>query len=129
MKLCPKCNLNWIEDDEDCCLVCRRNVTIRGGVGGRKPINEYFIIINQRAFYRQRNGFQAYNSKGENVGIICMCFDKRTPAFECCELCFYEKYHNRYGEWNRIQSNGGRIKWSRLCELLENKDKIKIFVD
>lgn len=34
MKICPKCELNWIEDDEEFCLVCTHKKVER-------PVREY----------------------------------------------------------------------------------------
>ena len=136
MKLCPKCNLNWIEEEKDFCSICnnQKTITVNNGIGGgRKSLTAYFqeefTFTNQRVSYRGKEGFQAYNMQGENVGIVFMCDDKRTPAYEHCELCIYEDYHTRYGEWHRITSHGGRIKWSKLCEILQQKTNHKIFID
>ena len=136
MKLCPKCNLNWIDDKQAICPVCDDQKTVQRnhGIGGGAKIStanfqEEFTFTNQRAFYRGKEGFQAYNMKGENVGLVFMCDDKRTPAYEHCELCMYPAYYNQYGEWHRITSHGGRIKWSKLCEILKQKTKHKVFID
>ena len=136
MKICPKCNLNWIEEEKEFCAICdnqkRIIVNFPTGGGGKNPtayFQEEFTFINQTAFYRGKVGFQAYNSKGENVGLVFMCEDKRTPAYEHCELCMYPAYYNQYGEWHRIISHGGRIKWCKLCEILKQKTKYKVFID
>ena len=137
-KLCPVCQTNWIDEQQEKCAVCSGmsqslvSHNSSGGGGGKHPgvyFHEEFTFTKERAFYRGKFGFQAYNSKGENVGLVFECDVKKTPAYEHCELCIYEKYHNRYGEWHRIQSHGGRIKWSRLCELLKQKSEYRIFID
>ena len=136
MKLCLKCNLNWIEDENEFCAICDNQKQLVGnngiGGGGKNPtahFQEEFTFTMQKAFYRGKIGFQAYNTKGENVGLVFMCDDKRTPAYEHCELCMYPAYYNQYGEWHRITSHGGRIKWSKLCEILKQKTKHKVFID
>ena len=137
MKLCPKCGLNWIEDKEVLCSVCDQyteSITHRGdNVGGRKHpavyFKEMFTIKSQMEYYRGKQGFQAYNSKGEKVGIIFMSDDLRTPAYGHCELCIYPAYQNQYGEWHRILSHGGRFKWDKLCELLSQRDEYKMYID
>lgn len=136
MKLCPICELNLIEDEKDSCSVCEKAKTSpqnggssRGGKTLSAYFQEEFTFKNQKGFYRGKLGFQAYNSKGYNVGIVFMCDDPRTPAFEHCELCIYAKYHTQYGEWHRIQSNGGRIKWTKLCEILKQNSKCTVFID
>ena len=86
MKLCPKCNLNWIEDEKEFCTICDNQKQLVGnnsiGGGGKNPtahFQEEFTFTMQKAFYRGKIGFQAYNSKGENVGLVFMCDDKRIP--------------------------------------------------
>jgi len=136
MKLCLKCNLNWIEDEKEFCTICDNQKLLGGnngiGGGGKNQtayFQEEFTFTSQKARYRGKSGFQAYNSKGENVGLVFMCDDKRTPAYEHCELCMYPAYYNQYGEWHRITSHGGRIKWCKLCEILKQKEKHKVFID
>ena len=59
-----------------------------------------------------------------------MCTDdERTPAFNHCELCFFEDYQSKYGEWHRFTSNGERIKWSFLCDVLKKEGKYSCLVD
>ena len=136
MKLCPKCNLNWIEDYKEFCTICANSessISNNGiGGGGKHPaayFQEEFTFTNEKIFYRGKVGFKAYNSKGQNVGLVFMCDDKRTPAYEHCELCMYPAYYNQYGEWHRITSHSGRIKWSKLCEILKQNTKYKVFID
>ena len=134
MKLCPKCNLNWIEDNENYCSLCDETTLEKKGGGGNGKarttyFQEEFTFTSQKAVYRGKSGFQAYNSKQENVGLVFMCDDKRTPACEHCELCMYPAYYNRYGEWHRITSHGGRIKWDKLCKILKKNLKYTVFID
>lgn len=91
--------------------------------------HEEFTFTNERTHYRKKNGFRAYNSKGENVGLVFSCDDKRLSAYEHCELCIYSAYHERYGEWHIIKSYGERIKWDKLCEILKTKENYKLFID
>ena len=91
--------------------------------------DEEFVITSERKDYRRKSGFKAYNSKNEQIGIVFMCDDPRTPAFEYCELCVYKEYVNRYGEWHRIKSYGTRIKWNRLCEILSKQQSFRLFID
>lgn len=102
---------------------------IKGAKNPSVYFQEEFIFTNELGYNRGKNGFQAYNSKGENVGIVFMSGDKRTPAYGHCELCMYKPYYNRYGEWHRIQSRGGRIKWDKLCDILKEKETHKVFID
>lgn len=137
MNLCPKCMLNWIDDTQKLCFICDNqqvtNTTKGGGAGGTKHpaayFQEWFTFTNVRGYHRGKKGFQAFNSKGENVGIVFMTDVIKTPAYEHCELCMYPAYYNQYGEWHRIQSHGGRIKWSELCEILKHTATHKVFID
>ena len=92
-------------------------------------IQEDFTFINELAFYRGKVGFQVYNSKGENIGLVFMCEDARSSAYKHCELCMYEKYQKRYGSWYRIQSHGKRIRWTTIVAILQNVDKYHIYID
>jgi len=87
------------------------------------------LIRSERGSYRGKIGFQAYNYKGQNIGLIFMTDDPRTPAYENIELCVYAQYKSQYGEWKRIKSRGGRIKWSYFCQLMERNEEYIIEVD
>ena len=95
----------------------------------RKYFNETFKITNEKACVKGKCGFKAYNSQGEYVAIVFMTDDKRRVAYGNCEFCFYPKYKQKYGEWHRIISHGGRIKYSTLCEILKKQSSYCIFVD
>ncbi|MBR1975033.1 MAG: hypothetical protein IKA20_04210 [Clostridia bacterium] len=138
MKLCPICQLNWIENDQNSCIICDKTNTNNkhngsiGGGGIKHPtayFQEYFTFTNEKGYHRGKNGFQAFNSKGENIGIVFMTDVHKTPAYGHCELCMYPAYYNQYGEWHRITSHGGRIKWSKLCEILKSRTEYKVFID
>ena len=136
MKLCPICQLNWIEDTNTHCEVCEnKNFAPKnnGGPGGIKHpsayFQEFFTFKNESGYHRGKRGFQAFNSNGENIGVVFMTDVHKTPAYGHCELCMYPAYYNRYGEWHRITSHGGRIKWSKLCEILKEKAEYKVFID
>lgn len=134
--LCPKCNLNLIDDNANCCDDCNQTTTAQtprnGGVDGAKhphQFNEVFTFTNELAELRGKIGYLAYNANGENVGVVFEDDNQHTTAFGYCTLCLYPAYHNRYGEWHRIRSHGGKIKWSKLCEILSCKDKCTYFID
>lgn len=133
---CPICGINWMKETEGCCKICaqkpQNNGNMGGGGGGKHPtafFNEYFTFTNEVARLEGESGYKAYNSKGENVGIVFETTGAHTFADGHCELRMYPKYYNRYGKYHRIKSNGGRIKWSKLCEILSNKGKYTIFID
>ena len=90
---------------------------------------EEFTFINTHKSYNRKNGFPAINSNGDEIGIVFMGDDSRTPSYMCCELCIYDDFYNKYGKWHRITSHGNRIKWNDLCATLETNKSIKIFID
>ena len=133
---CPRCELNYIKEEEKFCSSCLSEInnkkrtrvqTINGK--GYKLFQEYFTFKNIMKSYRGKTGFVALNSENEEIGIVFMCDDKRTPSFENCELCIYSKFQNRYGEWHRIKSNGERIRWEHLEEILKSQGLYKVYVD
>ena len=94
-----------------------------------KFYNEEFTFTNESTSYRGKNGYKAYNSNGENVGIVFMTDDKRRTSYGYCELCFYPNYQNRYGEWHKFTSHGYRLKWENLCTCLQNQSVYKCYID
>lgn len=58
-----------------------------------------------------------------------MTSDKRTPAYGNCELTFYKAYQNRYGQYHRIKSNGGYIKWETLCSYFKSHKRYNCHID
>lgn len=108
-----------------------KNVSVQQKNNTKRKLqyNEYFVIKNERKSYRNKTGFKAYNNSNEEIGIVFMCDDERTPAFQHCELCVYQEYVNKYGEWHRIKSHGARIKWQSLCEILNKQKSYKLFID
>ena len=132
MKKCPKCEMNWIEDNEELCSVCLQEM---------KPVkaqihetsfayfHETFTFKSESCRYDGKYGFEAYNSKGEHVGIVFMTDDKRIKAYGYCELHFFPQYRERYGEWHRIKSHGNRIAWDFLCNQLKFKNEYTCYID
>lgn len=118
MKKCPECDLNYIKDSEVICSICAEQINGRNSIQNHKARS-----------YRGAKGFKAYNSKGQNVGIVYMTNDKRVSAYGYCELCFYEEYHNRYGEWHRFTSHGQKIKWEYMVQQLNQNTIYKCYID
>jgi hypothetical protein len=135
MKCCPICNLNLIEAEKDCCDICVNDMLLVNhktinSKGKKNPLfQEEFTFTNERKSYKGKTGYKAFNSKGDNIGIVYATDDERTPAFGHCELCIYPEHHNQYGEWHRIKSYGERIKWTTLCTFLEHNREYKVFID
>lgn len=134
-KICPKCGTNFIEDNADMCSMCSKsNRSLRGQSQNHTPrknvsFGETFSFTSEPGFYRGHYGYMAYNSKDEPVGIVFATDDKRSPAYGCCELCIFSYFWNRYGEWHRIQTNGCRIEWKKLCEILTDNNVYKCYID
>lgn len=134
MKKCPKCELQWIQDADEMCDVCREEMISSQKAQSKKPrpvtcFNESFTFMS--GIYRcdGKVGYKAFNSKGEHVGIVFMTDDPRTPAYKHCELHFFPQYYNQYGEWHRITSHGKRILWKTVCDYLKTHENYECFVD
>ena len=95
----------------------------------KSKFSENITFKKIKNIYRGKNGFLAFNSNNEEIGIVFMGDDKRSKSYGYCELCIFKNYKEKYGEWHRIKSNGLRIEWSTLCSILEEKGKYEIFVD
>ena len=128
-------NINnyFIEKFEDKKAIVVNDI-ISANIEYKKPIFKEIMpyqikIKKERGYYRGKSGFEAYNYKGQNIGLIFMTDDKRTPAYGNIELCVYASYQSQYGEWRRIKSQGVRIKYSYLCQVMENNDEYVIDVD
>lgn len=135
MILCPICEFNYIADDADMCSDCVEIVKkIHTNNVPRKTrpavvFGEKFVFKNEPASYGRFRGYRVYNNDGENVGIVFMSSDKRSPAYGNCELCFYSKYQDRYGQYHRIKSSCGYIPWRLLCERLNKYGFVEYFID
>lgn len=143
MKICPKCNFRFIANDADMCHKCAEKMCYKSAHSEensyaidapkknrqRHNFGEKFVFKNEPASYGGFHGFRAYNNDGENVGIVFMTSDKKTPAYGNCELSFYSKYHNRYGQYHRIKSSGGYIPWRLLCERLNKYGFVEYYID
>ena len=133
---CPRCELNYIKEEEKFCSCCLSEInnkkdtniqTINGKVD--KLFQEHFTFKNIIKYYRGKTGFVALNSENEEVGVVFMCDDRRTPAYAHCELCIYSQYQNKYGEWHRIKSHGARIEWEHLKNILKTQGFYKLYID
>ncbi len=130
-KLCPKCKLNYIKENQQMCDVCISKNTNGVSYGRSKygPICEYFTFTNEMRRYKSGVAYEAYNSDQKNVGYVFMSDDDRTPAYGHCEIHFYPAYHNKYQEWRRITSHGRRIPWKELLQKLKREGSCKYYID
>ncbi|MBR4800744.1 MAG: hypothetical protein IK048_03660 [Clostridia bacterium] len=71
-------------------------------------------------------GYKAYINN-ICVGIVFATVDKRTPAYNCCELSYYPEFFSQFGEWHRIKSNGERIRFAYLEDKIK-KDRSYTFI-
>lgn len=133
-KKCPICEINYILENEEKCEVCKEKIMYdKNNIvnKGRKtnPIAEKFTFKNEKVFYRGKNGFQAYNEKGENVGLVYMCDDKRWAAYGKCQLCIYGEYQKEYGQWRIVKSHGAFFDWVELCNYFTSKESVVMYLD
>ena len=105
------------------------NNTIKGNKGLRKKYFENFTINNVQKSLRGKRGFQAINNKGQEIGIVFMCDDKRIANYGNCELCMHENFFTEYGQWHRFTTNGQKIKWDDLVQRLNIEGCIKLFIE
>lgn len=132
-KKCPICDTNYISEQETMCVLCSKKDNVKSRKSYTKKSNvvfgETFTIENKQDFFKGKQGYIAYNQKMQKVGLIYACDDKRLSAYDKCQLCFYEKYINLYGQWHIIRSHGNYIDWVELCSLLKHNKTVSIFVD
>lgn len=133
-KICPICNLNYISNNEESCKLCADKKGVhktwtRSATSNTNKCQGKFTIKNERMRYRGKLGFQAFNDKEENVGIVYMCDDKRLRAYGKCELCFYSNYQKTYGQWHIVKLHGEYYDWLELCKYLTKQKSITLYLD
>lgn len=135
-KKCPKCELNYIRDDEELCSECKCSNanTTRFGTQNHRPrtpayFNEDFTFRNETVCCDGTYGFKAYNSQNINVGIVYMTYDKRSPSYGSCELLIFERYRNIYGKYHRFTSYWNKLNWNTLCAHLSTDSQYTCHID
>lgn len=88
---------------------------------------EFTFTSEERCGFGIKEGFRAYNNKGEDIGFVFMTNDKRTPSYGCAELRFYKEYKGRV--WLRFTSHGQKIKWIDLKNKILSLGQYRLYID
>ncbi len=133
MKKCPKCELNWIQDTQDLCDVCRRDVT-KPPLGPHRPLHDFptrdFIITNAISSIGIETGYDFYDLQGKKLGVVFATHDKKdSPAFGKCEMRFYSQYEKDFRRYHRFKINGERMDFAVLKAYFETHDEKRITID
>lgn len=128
MKKCPRCELNWIADDQDLCPICKRPV---GPTKIIPPPSEYkFVIKNSISTIDVDTGYDFYDLKGNKLGVVFATHDKKGgPAYGMCEMRFYPRYEKDFRRYHRFKINGERLPFKDLQRYFETHDEKYIFID
>lgn len=99
--------------------------------------NDY--LIRESWYYEtnalRKNGYLAFDSNGEELGIIFADDDKRHKSFDCAYLLFFKKYTVRHnvGVWRVIKptdkyftNTDGYITFNKLENLLSKNGSLTI---
>jgi hypothetical protein len=109
-KLCPICELNFINNEQEACEVCsNKNSETRSAVGKickktNKPFPQTCMITNETRFIESYEGnagtlgFQIF-SEDEFIGVVA-----EDPKYEGrAVIRFRNSLKNKYGVWHLIQ--------------------------
>lgn len=77
----------------------------------------------------RKNGFMAYDTKGDCIGLVYKCDDSRLKAYGHAEIMFAKKYQNSYGRWRIIKVGGQHLPYDKLSEILSTSNECKVAVD
>ena len=90
-----------------------------------------FTFLSEERFNKERNrsGFTTLDNEGRVVAVASMHTDKRGPAYEQAELCFFDEYVSEFGQWRLVSINKERLSFNKLIKLLEENDSCKLTID
>lgn len=100
-----------------------------------KPLSycavDTFIFKKETGYNKSKGkrGFLTYDKSGNNVGVTFMHDDKRREAYGQAEICFYDKYISKFGEWRLIFINKERLSFNKLSKILERQDVFEATID
>lgn len=129
---CPRCDLNYIREEEELCPIClnelfgRQRGGVRNSAMGVVP-REKFTIKNEPEYF-DFNGLKIYNSKNENVGIAFATKDNCSSDGNL-EFHFYPRYENKYGRWHRIRVNNLAVLYKTVIDRINQFGVFEIMVD
>ena len=135
MKKCPRCELNWIQDNQDECDVCKLEKSSTPSSNfAHKPLHSFsireFVIKNSISSIGCETGYDFYDLSGRKLGVVFSTHDKKdSPSFGKCEMCFYPKYENEFRRYHRFKINGERLDFSILQSFFLNNNEKRILID
>lgn len=134
---CSFCGcLNWVaiefeQEDECLCDIHKQGIELFPNKHDAKPRYNFaqeFTFENVPYKYRGFSGYKAYNRGGEFVGIVFSTTNKGV-SFGYCELAFFERYWETFGQYHRITSYGQRVPFAVVEAYLREHEKYICFVD
>lgn len=133
MKKCPKCGLNYIQDTQDLCDLCKQDYA-ESGKEKRRPLHDFpikdFVIKKSISSIGIETGYDFYDLKGNKLGVVFATHDKKdTPAFGKCEMCFYSQYEGTFRRYHRFKINHERMDFEVLKVYFETHDEKRITID
>ncbi len=144
MKKCPTCDLNYIEDCEDECSLCRERKCGLQSLSKSMGSNmEKFIFrkglaiadktdIRELKVWRGSEQILVYNQNNECVGVVFSHDEKTASAHGQAEIGFYEKYNNKYGQWHRIFIGNNvkeRLKFEKLNKIIDENNFFEYYAN
>ena len=109
-KRCPKCELNYINEDQGLCECCQgQSPTVQSTKSGRKtykPFPQKCTIVNQEYFVEKSGsnqgawGYKIFSSKDTLIGVVLA--DPKYKGRAVIRFC--NDLKDEYGVWHLIQS-------------------------
>ncbi len=129
--LCPKCNLNMIQDCEEECSVCRNEREKQTQVHNSRGTiiyHQWFYATDEPFKISGFSGYKIYDADNELVGVIFKEMSDGVSKAKCT-IRFLDSLEKRYGTFHIIKSGGERIAWSFLEQQIMKSGKYRFFVD
>ena len=128
-KKCPRCDLNWIDEKEDLCEVCKKEL----GIGVYKTKSTYPSPFPMEITIKQsdtdtikplgnnpgREGYILYGADGTAYGVVFHTFEGTDREQDRVEIRYYNDLTDQYGFWHRLDLPTGEFRWSYLERVLQ----------
>lgn len=128
MKKCPKCEINYINDNENLCSICSGSQTSSSSnkhyVTGDSNIFDEALSIRikaQMSVVRSKCGYDVFDMSGNILGVVFESDDPETARYKMAEIAFLPHLEKKYGGWRVIKINGGYLPFERLKHILAEK--------
>lgn len=130
MKKCPKCEINYITDNEDSCPICS-NSTAHSTGGNHYATGDSHIfdeelaihIIARMSVVRSKSGYDVFDLSGNKLGVVFESDVPGTARYQMAEIAFLPSLGKQYGDWRVIKINGGYLPFAHLQQILLEKDE------